>query len=50
MKIIKKDSENSQEINIESYLKKKKIKNKKIKKQNMEKRDVAICLKKIKKD
>ena len=50
MKIIKKDQENRQEINIESYLKKKKIKNKKIKKENMEKRDVAICLKRIKKD
>ena len=37
--------ENGQEINTENYLK-----NKKIKKENMEKIDIAICLKKRKKD
>ena len=45
MKMIKRDQENRQEINIETYLKKKKIK-----KENMEKIDTSICLKKRKKD
>ena len=45
MKMIKKDKENRQEINTETYLKKKKIK-----KENMGKIDVAICPKKRKKD
>ena len=39
----KKDQDNKLEINIETYLK-----NKKIKKENMEKIDVTICLKKKK--
>ena len=43
--MIKKDKENRQEINTETYLKKKKIK-----KENMGKIDVAICPKKRKKD
>ena len=43
--MIKKDEENRQEINIETYLKKKKIK-----KENMEKTDAALCLKRRKKD
>ena len=41
----KKDQDNKLEINIETYLK-----NKKIKKENMEKIDITICLKKRKKD
>ena len=44
MKIIKRDSGNKQEINTETYLKKKKIK-----KENMGKIDIIICLKKRKK-
>ena len=43
--MIKRDEDNRQEINIETYLK-----NKKIKKENMEKKDISICLKKRKKD
>ena len=43
--MIKKDEENKQKINIETYLKKKKFK-----KENMEKIDISICLKKRKKD
>ena len=43
--MIKRDKENKQEINIETYLKKKKFK-----KENMEKIDISICLKKRKKD
>ena len=43
--MIKRDEDNRQEINIETYLK-----NKKIKKENMEKIDISICLKKRKKD
>ena len=42
--MIKKDKENRQEINTETYLKKKKIK-----KEKMEEIDIAICLKKRKK-
>ena len=45
MKMTKKDSESKQEINIETYLKKKKIK-----RENMGGIDIAICLKKRKKD
>ena len=45
MKIMKKDCENKQKINIENYLTKKKIK-----KENMEEIDIKICLKKIKKE
>ena len=45
MKMIKRDEDNRQEINIETYLK-----NKKIKKENMEKIDISTCLKKRKKD
>ena len=45
MKMIKRNYENRQEINTETYLKKKKIK-----KGNMEKIDISICLKKRKKD
>ena len=41
--MIKRDLENKQEINTETYLKKKKIKNK-----NVEKIDISICLKKKK--
>ena len=41
--MIKRDYENQQEINIETYLK-----NKKIKKENMEKIDITICLKRRK--
>ena len=41
--MIKRDYESKQEINIETYLKKKKIK-----RENMEKTDIAICLKKKK--
>ena len=43
MKTIKKDYEKKQEINVKTYLKKKKIK-----KENMEKIDITICLKKKK--
>ena len=43
--MIKKDQEYKQEINTETYLKKRKIK-----KQNMEKVDISICLKKKNKD
>ena len=43
--MIQRDEENKQEINTETYLKKKKIK-----KENMEKIDISICLKKRKKD
>ena len=39
----KKDQDNKLEINIETYLK-----NKKIKKENMEKIDITICLKRRK--
>ena len=39
--MIKKDLRGKQEINTETYLKKKKIK-----KENMEKTDITICLKK----
>ena len=42
--MIKRDKENKPEINIETYLKKKKLK-----KKNMEKIDISICLKKRKK-
>ena len=45
MKMIKKDQGCKQEINTETYLKKKKIK-----KYNMEKVDISICLKKRNKD
>ena len=45
MKMIKRDEESKQEINTETYLKKKKIK-----RGNMEKTDIAICLKKKNKD
>ena len=45
MKMIKRDQENRQEINTETYLKKKKLK-----KKNMGKIDIAMCLKKRKKD
>ena len=45
MKIIKRCKGIKQEINTETYLKKKKIK-----KENMEKTDTAICLKKLNKD
>ena len=41
MKTIKKDEENKQDINIETYLKKKKIK-----RENIEETDIIICLKK----
>ena len=44
MKMIKKDQESKQEINTETYLKKK------IKKDNMEKTNTIICLKKRNKD
>ena len=44
MKMIKKDQESKQEINTETYLKKK------IKKDNMEKANTIICLKKRNKD
>ena len=44
MKITKIDCESKQEINIENYLRKKKMK-----KENMEQIDIKICLKKIKK-
>ena len=44
MKIIKRDQDNKQEKNIETYLKKKKIK-----KENIEKIDMTIYLKKRKK-
>ena len=43
MKMIKQDSENRQEINTETYLKKKKIK-----RENMGRIDIATCLKKKK--
>ena len=43
--MIKRDEDNRQEINIETYLK-----NKKIKKEKMEKIDISTCLKKRKKD
>ena len=43
--MIKRDKEKKQEINIETYLKKKKIKE-----ENMEKVDISIFLKKRKKD
>ena len=42
--MIKRDEENKLEINIETYMKKKKIK------KIMEKIDISICLKKRKKD
>ena len=45
MKMIKRDKKSKQEINTETYLKKKKIK-----RENMEKTDIAICLKKRNKD
>ena len=45
MKITKKDCENKQKINIENYLKEKKIE-----KKNAEEIDIKICLKKINKD
>ena len=45
MKMIKKDKESKQEINIETYLMKKKIK-----RDNMGGTDIAICMKKRKKD
>ena len=45
MKMIKKDKENKQEINIETSLKKTKTK-----RENMEKTDTIICLKKRNKD
>ena len=41
MKTIKKDEENKQDINIETYLEKKKIK-----RENIEETDIIICLKK----
>ena len=41
MKIIKRNSENKPEINIETYLKKRKLK-----KENMGITDILICLKK----
>ena len=45
MKMIKRDKKSKQEINTETYLKKKKIK-----RENMEKTDIAIFLKKKNKD
>ena len=45
MKMIKRDKKSKQEINTETYLKKKKIK-----RENMEKTDTIICLKKRNKD
>ena len=45
MKMIKKDKENKQEINIETSLKRTKTK-----RENMEKTDTIICLKKRNKD
>ena len=45
MKIIKKDCESKQKINIQNYLTKRKMK-----KENMEETDMKICLKKINKD
>ena len=45
MKMIKKDKESKQEINTETYLTKKKIK-----RENMGRIDIAICMKKRKKD
>ena len=45
MKMIKKDKENKQEINIQTSLKKTKTK-----RENMEKTDTIICLKKRNKD
>ena len=45
LKMIKKDKENKQEINIETSLKKTKTK-----RENMEKTDTIICLKKRNKD
>ena len=45
MKMIKRDKKSKQEINTETYLKKKKIK-----RENMGKIDTTICLKKRKKD
>ena len=45
MKMIKRDYGVKQEINTESYLKKKTIK-----RENMEKTDTTICLKKTNKD
>ena len=45
MKVIKKDKESKQEIHTETYLTKKKIK-----RENMGRIDIAICMKKRKKD
>ena len=45
IKIIKRDQGRKQEINIETYLKKKKIK-----KENLGRIDIVICLKKRNKD
>ena len=43
--MIRKDQESKQEINTETYLRKKKMKN-----ENMEETDIIICLKKRNKD